>query len=148
MYALPASQPGQLAFGQLPGSDNATLDHLVPGVLAVQITPDLSVTYGTHGRQLGMQVSSSPKGFDLLDQAVFNHLHETLFNTPMQDLPLSRRNGHLRDSIRQDTSVWRAASGFLQPLSGAVFCHAQPADSVDLQRPDKALRIVGMNPCS
>ena len=93
-----------------------------------------------------MQITALAKHFDLCDEALFNHSHKALFDTPMQDLSLRGRNGQLRDSIRQDAAVWRAGSGFLQPLSGPVLAHADTADTIDLQRPDQALGIVGMNP--
>src|SRR5690606_16515570 len=97
---IPAAQPGGLPLGQLSRGNDATLDHLRSCQLALKISPNLAIAYRTYRWQPGVQVISLEQGFDLFDEALFQHDVKTLGNTFVQNMALGRCNGELRDSIR------------------------------------------------
>src|SRR5690606_22248804 len=145
LHTLPASQPGVLPLGQLARGDNAALDHLRAIQPPFQILPDLSVTHRPYRRQRGVQVTSPMQSFDFLDEALFQHQMKTPGDAFMEDGTLTRRDGELRDSIRQTPGASVDSPGIFQRLAAAEVAHAAPADPVYLEGAHQALRVVGMD---
>src|ERR1700739_4398388 len=142
---VPAAQPGKLAFGQLARGDDAPLLHFGRRQLAIQVIPDLAVAYRTYRRQPGMQVTSITQGYDLVDESLFQHICESLFNAVMQYLTICRSNGQVRDSIGQLLPSRCRGFGTLYRLFQPQFSHALTADPINFQRTTQALRIVRVN---
>src|SRR5471030_106497 len=92
-----------------------------------------------------MQVTSRTQGYDLVDESLFQHICESLFNTGVQYLTISRSDGQVRDSIGQLLQSRSGCFSTLRRLSESQLGHALTADTINFQCPTETLGIVRVN---
>ena len=90
------------------------------------VFPHLTIANRANGWHAEVQVATRPQGFDLFDEALFNHLPETSLDALVQDVALRGSDTQLRDSIRQDAGAWRVWAGFLRPCRARCSLMVKP----------------------
>src|SRR5436309_5603810 len=83
-HRLGLTQPGELAFRELSGSENSPVTQGGLIVFALQMRPCLPVTDTAHGRQIRRERITPAQVPQLLDQSVRQHGIEALGDTFMQ----------------------------------------------------------------